>query len=294
MDRSDLASRRVFVYGVVNVSPDSKQRDSIVATPEEAVARATMLLEHGADGLDVGGQGSTDEATVVDWTVEWTRLEPIVPALAALGVSLSIDSWRPQVVRQALAAGATMINAADGMQHDAMWEVAAEFDVPIVVPFLSGPNPRQLAYIRRDPLDAIIEFFESRLADADRYGVRDRCIIDPGTGFAPAGAEWNERYRYQKQVYSNIGALRRFGLPLYVALPWKESPQHEELLELVIAQGLDYGRSHRPWQVREVEDRLSGQSGPRGRTPAGGRDVSQPGGQRSGATSASGASTNRR
>jgi dihydropteroate synthase len=284
----------VFLYGVVNASPDSKQPDSVVATSDEAVARATMLLERGADGLDVGGQGSTDEASVVDWRVEWARVEPIVPALAALGVSLSIDSWRPAVVRRALEAGATMINAADGMQSAAMWEVAAEFGVPVVVPFLSGPNPRQLGYVGRDPIDALIEFFEARLDEADRYGLRDRCIIDPGTGFAPAGAEWNERYRYQKHVYANLGALRRFGLPVYVALPWKESRQHEELLDLVLAQGLDYGRSHRPWQVREVEGRLAGQSGPTGDTPAGGNDVSQPGGHRSGATSASGASTNRR
>jgi dihydropteroate synthase len=249
----------VFVYGVVNASPDSKQRDSIVTTPEEAVARATMLLGRGADGIDVGGPGSTDGSTVVDWTVEWARLEPIVPALAALGVSLSVDSWRPQVVRRALESGATVINAANGMQSAAMWEVAAEFDVSIVVPFLSGPDPRRLAHVRGDPIDALVEFFEIRLAEADRYGLRDRCIIDPGTGFAAAGAAWDERYRYQHHVYSHLGALRRFERPLYVALPWNESPQHEELLEVALAQGLDFGRSHRPWQVRETEQRLVGQ-----------------------------------
>ena len=215
-----------------------------------------MLLERGADGIDVGGQGSTDEATVVDWTVEWARLEPIIPALAPSASSLSVDSWRPEVVRRALESGATVINAADGMQDDAMWRVAAEFDVPIVVPFLSGPNPRQLAYVRRDPIDALVEFFTDRLAVADRYGLRHRCIVDPGTGFAPVGAEWNERYRYQKYVYSNLVALRRFDLPLYVALPWKESPQHEEVLAIVVGQGLEYGRSHRPWQVRDVEAAL--------------------------------------
>jgi dihydropteroate synthase len=145
------------------------------------------------------------------------------------------------------------------MQTAAMWEVAAEFDVPIVVPFLTGPNPRQLTEVRGDPIDALVEFFDARLAEAARHGLRERCIIDPGTGFAPAGAEWPERYEYQKHVYSNLGALRRFGRPVYVALPWKESAQHEELLELVLAQGLDYGRSHRPWQVREMERQLAAQ-----------------------------------
>ena len=185
-----------------------------------------------------------------------------MPALATLGAAVSIDSWRPQVVRRALEAGATVLNAADGMQDEEMWAIAAEFDVPVVVPFLTGPNPRELAYIvERDPIDEMIEFFESRLAVADRYGIRDRCIIDPGTGFAPPGADWEERYPYQKHVYGNLGRLRRFDLPLYVALPWKESPRHEEVLELVVSQGLDFGRSHRPWQVRDVESALAARRG---------------------------------
>ena len=131
----------MFLYGVVNASPDSLNADSIVAGPEQALARARRLLADGADGLDLGGQGSTDAATVVAWEAEWERLRDVVPALATLGVPMSVDTWRPEVLRRALQAGATVINAADGMQSDEMWQVATEFDVPIVVPFLSGPNP---------------------------------------------------------------------------------------------------------------------------------------------------------
>ncbi len=109
------------------------------------------MLADGADAIDLGGQGSTDVAAVVDWHEEWARLEAIVPALAALGVDVSIDSWRPEVVRRALEAGATVINAADGMQSEEMWRVAADFDVPVVVPFLSGPNPREMVHVQRDP-----------------------------------------------------------------------------------------------------------------------------------------------
>jgi len=248
----------VLLYGVVNASPDSVQRDSIATTPSAAVVRARQLLADGAQAIDVGGQGSTDEATVVDWTVEWARLESILPALAALGVDVSVDSWRPEVVRRALDAGATVINAADGMQAEEMWQVAADFAVPVVVPFLSGRNPHEMAHVRDDPIDAICAFFEARLADADRFGLRHRCILDPGTGFAPRGVPWAERYAYQKHVYSNLGALRRFGLPLYVALPWTESLQHEELLEIVVRQQPEFGRSHRPAQVREVEAIVAG------------------------------------
>lgn len=254
------------LYGVINASPDSLHEDSIATTPEAAVARARQLLAEGANFLDLGGQGSTDAATVVDWTVEWSRLEPIVPALAALGVDLSVDSWRPEVVHRALDAGATVINAADGMQSDAMWQVAADHDVPIVVPFLSGPNPREMVHVRQDPVAAIVDFFEARLADADRYGLRHRCVVDPGTGFAPPAWPWEERYVYQKRVYENLGELRRFGLPLYIALPWKDTVQHDELLEIVVRQQPEFGRAHRPAHVREVEARVHDQpaSGPRG------------------------------
>jgi len=245
----------VFLYGVVNASPDSLAGDSIATTPEAAVARARQLLADGADGIDLGGQGSTDIAAVVDWTDEWSRVEHLIPALAGLGVEVSIDSWRPEVVRRALDAGATVINAADGMQTDEMWQVAAEYDVPIVVPFLSGPNPREMALVEHDPIAVMIDFFEQRLAHADRFGLRARCIVDPGTGFAPSNWPWEDRFVYQKQVYSNLDELRRFGLPLYIALPWKETAQHDELLDIVVRQRPEFGRAHYPAKIRAVERR---------------------------------------
>lgn len=246
----------MFVYGVVNASPDSLNTDSIVTDAASAVSRARMLLAQGADAIDLGGQGSTDAAHVVPWQAEWERLAPIVPALAELGVELSIDSWRPEVVRRALAAGATVINAADGMQSDEMWRIAAEFAVPIVLPFLSGPNPREMQLVRADPVRAMLDFFDERLGVADRYGLRHRCILDPGTGFAPPNWPWEERYVYQKQVYSRLDELRRYDLPLYVALPWKDTPQHWELMEIVLRRQPEYARAHYPDRVRAFEARL--------------------------------------
>jgi dihydropteroate synthase len=160
------------------------------------------------------------------------------------------------VATRALAAGATILNAADGMQHEAMWKVAAQHEVPIVVPFLSGPDPRSMSMVHRDPVETIANFFETRLADADRYGLRHRCILDPGTGFAPPNWPWEQRYLYQREIYTRLGELRRFGLPLYIALPWKRSDQHDELLELVVRQQPEYGRVHHPERVRLIEARL--------------------------------------
>jgi dihydropteroate synthase len=244
------------LFGVVTASPDSLHAESIVNSPDEAMDRATTLLAEGADAIDLGGQGSTDIAEVVDWTVEWGRLQAIVPRLATLGVDLSVDTWRPEVASRALAAGATVLNAADGMQQEAMWSVAAEHGVPIVVPFLSGPDPRSMTIVQSDPVDAIVEFFDARLATASRFGVRERCILDPGTGFAPPNWPWEQRYHYQKEVYTRLDELRVFGLPLYIALPWRRTDQHDELLEIVVRQQPEFGRVHHPERVRQLEQRL--------------------------------------
>jgi dihydropteroate synthase len=246
----------VQLYGVVNASPDSLNIDSIATTPEEALTRARQLLADGANAIDLGGQGSTDAATVVGWHDEWARLEPLLPALATLGVALSVDTWRPEVARRALESGATVLNAADGMQTDEMWEVVAHAQVDVVVPFLSGPNPRDMAMVRADPIGVMLDFFTARLADADRFGMRRHCILDPGTGFAPSGWPWDERYLYQKLVYGRLNELRVFGLPLYVALPWKDTAQHDELLEIVLHQQPEYGRVHYPAKVRSFQHRL--------------------------------------
>jgi len=246
----------VWLFGVVNASPDSLHEASIVLGPDDAAELARELVALGADGIDLGGQGSTDIATVVDWEVEWARLEPIIPALASIGVPMSVDTWKPEVARRALSAGATVLNAADGMQTDAMWEVAADHEVPIVVPFLSGPDPRSMALVGPDPVKTILEFFDARLRDADRYGLRHRCILDPGTGFAPPNWPWEQRYLYQKEVYTRLDELRQFDRPLYVALPWRRTEQRDELLEIVVRAQPEYGRVHHPDRVRDIERRL--------------------------------------
>jgi dihydropteroate synthase len=102
----------------------------------------------------------------------------------------------------------------------------------------------------------MLEFFEDRLAVAATYGLRDRCLLDPGTGFGPHGWEWADRFIYQKHVYSNIDRLRVFGLPLYIPLPWKVTPDHDELLEIVLAKDPEYGRVHYPARVLEVYRRV--------------------------------------
>lgn len=251
----------MFIFGVINCSPDSLHQSSIVRDAAEAESRIEWLLGAGADGLDVGGQGSTAAASAVDATIEWERVRVPLDLAVASADLVSVDTWRPEVMGQAMEAGANVLNAADGMASDAAWAVAAEHRPFVVIPFLNGPDPLHLTHVVGDPLDAMIDYFDARLGAADRYGLRDRCVIDPGTGFGPAGWEWSDRYLYQRHVYRNLDRLRVFDLPLYIPVPWKDTAQHAELLDIVLAQRPEYARVHEPDRVRAAERRVNEAAG---------------------------------
>jgi dihydropteroate synthase len=247
------------IFGVCNASPDSFNTDSIVTTVESAMVRARDLLASGADALDLGGQGSTFMATQVDLETEWSRIADLIPALRALDVEVSVDTWNVEVMRRSLDAGATVMNAADALQQPGMLKLAAERQVPVVLPFMLGVDPLHLEHVHGDAVEVMCEWFDTKLTEAQKWGFRDNVILDPGTGFAPLGWEWESRYHYQKHIYSNLERLRVFGLPIYIAMPWRRTDQHDELLEIVLRYGVDYGRVHYPAHIRSVEQSLNGQ-----------------------------------
>ena len=245
----------------MNASPDSLADFSVATTVSAAAARAETLLDKGCVGIDLGGAGSTQAAERVDIDTEWSRLDGKVQALAELcrasGAALSVDSWQPEIMRRALDCGATMINASDGLQNPAMVRLAAEHDVPVVVPFVWGADPKASRRVDGDPVETICGWFRRSLGRWEAAGIdRSRLILDPGTGFGPPDWDWDDRYRYQKRVYENLDALRAFGLPIYLPLPWKQTAQHDELLEICIRAGFDYGRCHRPERILEAIERL--------------------------------------
>ena len=238
------------LHGAINASPDSLAEFSIALPVADALGRARRLLDEGCVGIDIGGAGSTQYADRVELEEEWDRLDGKIQALAALDIELSVDTWQPEIMRRALDAGANFMNAADGLQNPDMVTLAAERAVPVVLPFLSGADPKALRFVEGDPIDTILPWFERTLARVTAAGVREsQLILDPGTGFGPADWAWEDRYRYQKQVYSQLDRLRVFGLPIYMALPWKMDDGRRELLDILLTVGFDIGRTHDPRQV---------------------------------------------
>ena len=178
------------IFGVINASPDSLADFSVATTAEEAESYARKLLAEGADHIDLGGQASHGDAAMVTPDEEWAILEAPLRAIAKLGVKISVDTWQVETARRAFDAGATVLNAAEALQDAAMLEFAAEREGDVVMPFMLGHDPRHLKHVEGDPVEVMVSWFDERLGELDRYGIRDRCYLDPGTGFGPAHWDW--------------------------------------------------------------------------------------------------------
>ena len=245
------------LHGVINASHDSLADFSIALTIEETISRAKELIQKGCVGIDIGAAGSTQFADRVDTDEEWSRLEGKIEALSSLEIELSIDTWNPEIMNRALDAGANFMNASDGLQNPLMVDLAAERQVPVVLPFLNGNDPKSLEFVSGDPLETILPWFDETLTKLEKSGIKQQqLILDPGTGFGPADWAWEERQQFQEKIYRNLERLRVFGLPVYIALPWKMEEGRRELLDILLEVGFDYGRTHIPEQILDAQKEL--------------------------------------
>ncbi len=245
------------LHGVINASHDSLADFSIALTIEETMSRAKELIQKGCVGIDIGAAGSTQFADRVDTDEEWSRLEGKIEALSSLEIELSIDTWNPEIMNRALDAGANFMNASDGLQNPLMVDLAAERQVLVVLPFLNGNDPKSLEFVSGDPLETILPWFDETLTKLEKSGIKQQqLILDPGTGFGPADWAWEERQQFQERIYRNLERLRVFGLPVYIALPWKMEEGRRELLDILLEVGFDYGRTHIPEQILDAQKEL--------------------------------------
>lgn len=242
-----------YIVGVVNLSPESPNQDAVVRGPDGALARARALTAQGARIIDLGARSSHYAADLVAPEEELARLLPALRELKTAGFIVSVDTWEAEVVRAAARAGADLINDSDGFQEPAVIEAIAESGLPVVVPFLNGPNPRDLRpFDTTDPLALMLPWFERALERAQRAGVQ-AVILDPGTGYAQPHLTPAEKEAYQRRVYPQLPRLREFGRPLLVALPRKPSRAVTlELARMIVAAGVDFLRAHDPLLAAEA------------------------------------------
>ena len=244
-DRHFTARDRPVVVGVINTSPESPTRSSVVRGPADALDRAQRLREGGAEIVDVGARSSDYSVPDTSWQEERRRLLPVVEALKAGGFLVSVDSWDAHVIRAAAAAGADLINDGDGLQSPAVITAVATSHLPVVVPFLTGPNPRNLRPFNvEDPMSVMVPWFEAALGRARRAGI-EQVLVDPGSGYARPELSDKAHDRFQRLLPPQLPALGVLGHPLFVALPRREQPAASlKLARAIVAAGADFIRTH--------------------------------------------------
>jgi dihydropteroate synthase len=190
-DRRPLSIRRVdgfpLIMGVLNITPDSFHPDSRVNGLDDALNRASLMIEDGADWLDIGGESTRPGATAVDEGEEMARVLPIITAIRErfTKVGISIDTRRASVARQALLAGADMINDVSALSDPLMLEVVVEFGCPICVMHMQGtPERMQIDPIYGDVVDEVRASLTTVTKKLSEEGFSTNLIIvDPGIGF---------------------------------------------------------------------------------------------------------------
>ena len=197
---------RASLMGVLNMTPDSFSDGGELAAPDEALARARQMLEEGAAVIDVGGESTRPDAVPISAAEEQRRVLPVIEAVAELGCLISVDTYRAQTARLAVAAGAHIVNDVYGLQREPdIARVAAETGAGLVI----GHTGRDRLKLP-DVIDDQMLFLERSLEVARRAGVADeRIVLDPGFGFAKDREE-------NLQLLSRFEALKRLGFPLMV------------------------------------------------------------------------------
>jgi dihydropteroate synthase len=203
-----LALGRPIVMGILNVTPDSFSDGGQFIDPDAAIVHAQRMVAEGADVLDAGAESTRPYggAVPVSLEEELRRLTPILPAVVALGVPVSIDTIKARVAAWAVERGATIVNDVWGLQRDLdMARVVAELGVPVIV-----MHNRDAADPTIDIVADVQVFFARSLDIAARAGIRrDRIVLDPGVGFGKTPEQ-------SMAVIAQLDAFKSFGLPLLV------------------------------------------------------------------------------
>ena len=178
---------RTCIMGVLNVTPDSFSDGGIFFSFEDAVYQGQKLFEDGADILDIGGESTRPFSDQVSEEEEIRRVVPVIERLAnRISIPISIDTNKANVARQAINAGASMINDISSLRLDSkMADVAIEYGVPLILMHMLGtPNTMQIEPTYVDPIMEIKAFLENAVDRAENQGIsRSKVIIDPGIGF---------------------------------------------------------------------------------------------------------------
>ncbi len=251
---------RTYIMGILNVTPDSFSDGGEYLDSDQAVRRGEILAGEGADIIDIGGESSRPGSDPVSLEEELRRVLPVIKGLAKkISIPLSIDTYKSDVAKAALEAGAEIVNDISGMTSDPrMSDVAATYDACVVLMHMKGiPKTMQKEPSYVDVVNEVSAFLGDRADQAQRHGIR-KIILDPGIGFG-------KTMEHNLELLRRLRELTRHGYPILVGPSRKafigkllDAPVDERLegtaaaVTVSILRGANIVRVHDVRQMKRV------------------------------------------
>lgn len=178
----------VGLVGILNVTPDSFSDGGEYFDYERAISHAEQLFTDGADLVDIGGESTRPHAVALTWQEEWARLEPILPSLLAkYPGKISLDSYHPETIRQALTYGPVIVNDITGLRNQAMIDIISEHDLTCIashLPMSAADSRSAHSSVLLDNKNTIIDDMNGTYQRLRSAGIKpENIILDPGIGF---------------------------------------------------------------------------------------------------------------
>lgn len=211
-----MPGKKPLIMGIVNVTPDSFSDGGRYADAGDALIHARQLVSQGANVIDIGGESTRPGATSVSIEQELDRVIPVIEALAADGVLVSIDTSKPQVMREAVQVGACMINDVCALQQPGALETAVNLKVSVILMHMQGtPRNMQDQPLYKDVVVEIQSFLTQRIEVCHAAGLeRSNLLVDPGFGFG-------KTREHNCALLDRLGQLTECGAPLVVGISRK-------------------------------------------------------------------------
>jgi len=214
--RFTLALDRPLIMGVLNVTPDSFSDGGRFLDAGRAAEHGARMAQEGADILDVGGESTRPGAEELSLQQEADRVLPVVEALRGLGVPISVDTRKPQLMHQALASGADMVNDIEALRAPGALEAVLGSACAVCLMHMQGdPRTMQQAPVYRDVVGEVAAFLSGRVAACEAAGIaRERLVVDPGFGFG-------KTLDHNLDLLRNLRRIAADGVPVLAGLSRK-------------------------------------------------------------------------
>ena len=203
--------------GVLNVTPDSFSDGGQFTQKEIAIHRAIEMVNQGADIIDIGGESTRPGASEVSLEEELLRTIPIIESLSQkIKQAISIDTSKPEVMKAAIEAGASLVNDVNALQNPGALENVCDTQVDVCLMHMQGkPRTMQQSPKYKNVIDDIKDFFDQRILACKEYGIDEsRIILDPGFGFG-------KTFEHNLEIMNRFSEFKSFGLRLLSGLSRK-------------------------------------------------------------------------